>query len=181
MVMSQASDSIERAAQTWLRTKDALAIVRREVYNQKKGKNSGALLAHSSFYELSTDEAQEHLENCQQANSEFAILAMWAIFERQLFARLEHECRKMQGNSPTELNSAVFKKIIDAIEYWRIDDALDLVKPLVGSTLAGDTKNIKRYRDWIVHRNPRKEQPPIVDPETAKQILMRITELLHNN
>jgi hypothetical protein len=72
----------------------------------------------------------------------------------------------------------VFEKIVNAVEYWRIDEALDLIKPLVGSDLAGSAKSIKKYRDWIVHRNPRKPAPAKVDPQYAKEILKQITDTL---
>lgn len=176
--MSKASDEIEKIARTWQLTKDALALVRREIIKQSKGKSEYTLLARTNFEDLPLSDAQLELQSCQEANEDFAILSMWTAFERRLVFRLEDECRKMQGQTPSEFNHVVFEKIINAVEYWRIDEALDLIKPLVGSDLAGSAKNIKRYRDWIVHRNPRKPTPAKIDPQSAKEILKLITDNL---
>lgn len=173
--MNPAIEAIEQVSRTWLLTKDALAVVRREVIKQSKGITGGQrLLARTGFEEMPLTDAQDDLGNCQQANEDFAILSMWAIFERRLFSRLEEECQKMQGTRPSEFNNAVFKKIYETVEYWRIDDAIDLIKPLVGSDLAGQAKNIKKYRDWVVHKNPRKSTPAKIDPQTAKELFKRI-------
>lgn len=176
--MNSASNEIEQVGRTWQLTQDALALVRREVARQSKGTSERSVLARTNFEDLSVSDAQTDLQSCQKANEDFAILAMWTIFERRLVLRLEDECRKMQGQTPSDFNRVVFEKIVSAVEYWRIDEALDLIKPLVGSDLAGSAKNIKKYRDWIVHRNPRKPTPATVDAQYAKEILKLITEAL---
>jgi hypothetical protein len=56
-------------------------------------------------------QAEAEITDCKQASEDFAILSMWAVFERRLIARLEDECHKMQGTQPTEFNHRVFEKI----------------------------------------------------------------------
>ena len=51
---------------------------------------------------------------------------------------------------------------------------LDMIKPMVGSDLAGQAKNIKKYRDWIAHRNPRKATPARIDLQTTRELLKLI-------
>lgn len=176
--MNKASNEIEQVGRTWKLTQDALALVRREVARQGKGTSERSVLARTNFEDLSLSDAQTDLQSCQKANEDFAILAMWTIFERRLVLRLEEECRKIQDQNSSEFNRVVFKKIVNTVEYWKIDDALDLIKPLVGSDLAGSAKNIKKYRDWIVHRNPRKPTPATVDAQYAKEILKLISDAL---
>jgi hypothetical protein len=67
---------------------------------------------------------------------------------------------------------------MSTVEYWRLDESLDLLAPIIGSHAVGRAKQIKRYRDWIVHRNPRKPSPDKIDPATAKVLLADLSGLL---
>jgi hypothetical protein len=52
------------------------------------------------------------------------------------------------------------KKIIDYLEYMRIEDILDSLKVRIDSHTIGFLKQIKSYRDWVAHgRNPNKLPP----------------------
>ncbi len=177
--MNPAIEAIEQVSRTWMLTQDALAVVRREVVKQSKDTTrTSRLLARTSFDECALSDAEIDIAACQQATQDFAILSMWAVFERRLISRLEEECQKMQGTQASEFNSLVFKKIANTVEYWRIDEALDLIKPLVGADLAGQAKSIKKYRDWVAHRNPRKPTPAKVDPQSARELLKLIAAAL---
>ena len=54
---------------------------------------------------------------------------------------------------------------------WKIEDVLDLFKRDIDAQLIGDAKNIKKHRDWIAHRNPRRPSPGAVTPAFAYKIL----------
>ncbi len=177
--MTTAVEDIEQVIRTWLLTQDALSIVRREVRQQSKNiETTSHILTRTGFEECELSQAETDITTCKQAAEDFAILSMWAVFERRLIKRLEEECYKMQGTQPTEFNQRVFEKISSTIEYWRIDEAIDLIKPLVGGNLAGQAKSIKKYRDWVAHRNPRKPTPARVDPQTARELLKIIAAAL---
>lgn len=177
--MTAAVEAIERVSRTWILTQEALSIVSREVRKQSKNnERTSGILARTGFEECALTQAEADITACKQAVEDFAILSMWAVFERRLIARLEGECQKMQGTQPSEFNRGVFEKVCNVVEYWRIDEALDLIKPLVGGDIAGQAKGIKKYRDWVAHRNPRKETPARVDPQTAREILKIIAAAL---
>jgi hypothetical protein len=67
------------------------------------------------------------------------------------------------------------------VEYWRAEHILDIFKKNIDGALIGDAKKIKKYRDWVAHRNPRKPPPEDVTPEFAcrilSEILMRVEAL----
>lgn len=175
--MTFAIDAIEQVCRTWSMTQDALQVAAHQAKqpNRQGGSN---VLANTLFEERGQQELKADIAVCKQAAEDFAILSMWAIFERRLIARLEDECRKMTIAPPDEFNQRVLGKVVEAVEYWRIDEALDLIKPLVGSNLAGQTKQIKRYRDWVAHQNPRKPTPARIDVPTATVILKNIAVAL---
>jgi len=177
--MTAAVEAIDQVGRTWNLTQDALSIVMREVHKQSKNtETTSHIFARTGFEERALSQADADITDCKQVAEDFAILSMWAVFERRLIARLEDECYKMQGSQPTEFNQRIFEKISSAIEYWRVDEALDLIKPMVGSDLAGQAKSIKKYRDWVSHRNPHKPTPARVDPQTAREILKIIAAAL---
>jgi hypothetical protein len=177
--MTAAVEAIDQVSRIWNLTQDALSIVMREVRKQSKNtETTSHILARTGFEERALSQAEADITDCKQTAEDFAILSMWAVFERRLVTRLEDECYKMHGSQPTEFNQRVFEKISSTIEYWRVDEALDLIKPLVGGDLAGQAKSIKKYRDWVAHRNPRKPTPARVDPQTAREILKIIAAAL---
>ena len=42
------------------------------------------------------------------------------------------------------------------------------------SSLLGHAKQIKQFRDWVVHRNPNKPAPSKTDPATAYRVFKDI-------
>jgi hypothetical protein len=168
-----AVDAINEVWLTYQVTKDALKIT-------THGINRGAieLLQDTFFINSSTDKAKNDLAICRRAAGDYAILSMWAIFERYVSDALVRENGKMLDVPPSEFNSALHRKIEEAIEYWRANDVLDLIKPLVGADLVGKAKQIKRYRDWLAHKNPKKASPGNVPPTVAYQVFSDILQLL---
>ncbi len=169
----RAVEAIEEIWLTYQVTKDALKVA-------THGINRGAieLLQDTFFVNSSTDKAKSDLETCRRAAGDYAILSMWAIFERHVLDALVSENGKMLDMPPSDFNSSLHRKIGDAIEYWRSNDVLDLIRPLVGPDLVGKAKQIKQYRDWLAHRNPKKASPGNVPPTVAYQVFSDISRLL---
>lgn len=138
------------------------------------------LLKGTYFIDSIPDVVKRDFEICRIAAEDYAIFAMWAVFERQVISALVEESEKMIKKPSSEFNSGVHKKIVDSIEYWRADDILDLLKPLVGGDLAGKAKQVKRHRDWLAHKNPKKPSPGNVPPAVAYQVLLEIVRRLSN-
>lgn len=158
-------------------TKDALYIISR-VATRSDPATQLQVFARTGFEESPPQQLEEEVRTCRQAAEDFAILSMWAIFERQLIKRLEHECLKMKLEDASGFNQGLFEKLLKAIEYWKIGEALDLAKPLVGSELIGQIKQVKQYRDWIAHRNPRKPTPTKTDADTVERLLCQAIQAL---
>ena len=177
--MTSAVERLEAISRSWRLQHDALKIVRREVFRKTKGGDAVGLRFSNTEFEEAKPEVIDHdIQDCQQSVADFTVLSMWAVFERLVFERLEAECIKMQALPVEVFNQGVTSKVIDSIEYWKIDEALDLLKPLTGSDAVGHAKQIKRYRDWVVHRNPRKPSPPKIDPTSAKATLVHLARVL---
>ena len=79
------------------------------------------------------------------------------------------------------LAKAIQKKIENDFEFWRFDDALNLLKYVLDPQLVGQAKQIKQYRDWIAHRNPKKPPKTNVSPEAAYRVLSTIVSQLSTN
>jgi hypothetical protein len=167
------ADPIEDIWQTFHITMDALRVALRAVRRADL-----RLLRDTHFIDGTQPAIAVDIEICRKAASDYAILSMWAIFERRIIAKIEAESRKMLDDPPSSFNDALFQKIEDAIEYWRTEEVLDLIKPLVGGDLVGNAKQIKKYRDWMAHKNPKKPSPANVTPEFDYRILSELSRQL---
>ena len=145
----------------------------------EKGKNH--LLNNTNFLYSPVDAAKQRVRDSQRDADNFVIVSLWAEFERKLLEYVQLEGKRLLRTPPTKFNTEVHKKVEDTIEYWRTDDMLDLFKSVVGGNLIGNAKNIKKYRDWIAHKNPRKGAPSNVPPQTAYKILSCIIGLIEQH
>lgn len=180
--MTFAVDRIEEIYRTWRLQHDALKIVRREVLRQSKSLDSSRLRLHGTEFEEAQPESIDHdIQACQQSIADFTVLSMWTVFERLIIERLENECKKMQLHPYEAFNEGVTRKVVNTVEYWKIDEMLDLLALIAGSRAIGQAKQIKRYRDWIAHQNPRKSSPGKIDPTTAKTILVHLAQMLETD
>ena len=177
--MTSAVDRIEELRRAWRLQHDALKIVRREVLRNLEGiETSGMRLSNTQFEEAKIETIEDDIRACQRAAADYTVLSMWAVFERHLFNRIEIECQKMREHPIEAFNQGVTDKVIKDVEYWKIDDALEILKQITGSDVVGFAKQIKHYRDWVVHRNPRKPTPAKIDPDTTKDILIILAKEL---
>jgi hypothetical protein len=107
------------------------------------------------------------------------VVSLWAIFERHLREYLRRKGRSVRTARPRVVARALHHHTEREMEYWRTDDVLDIFKGMVDPTLIGIAKQIKAYRDWVAHRNPRRPSPSKTDPTSAytvlDQILQRMT------
>jgi len=170
MYQANALDEIWESYQT---TVNSLKAVN---YNLSKG--NFEILKNTSFISEPKETVQEKIKNSKQNAGDYAILSLWAIFERILFQYVQDEAERMLSDSTMAFTSTVYKKINHECEYWRIDDVLDLFKVLIDVDLIGQAKQVKKYRDWVAHKNLNKRQPQNVPPATAYKVLTEIiTEL----
>jgi len=154
---------------TYVVTKDCLKIAQRAIR-----RNDAKLLRNTDFMgDLPQDSSKEIRESRKKAD-DFVILSLWVVFERTLVSLLQDKGRKLLEVYPASLADKLYNKYEIDVEYWRIEDSLNLLKGEVDASLIGHAKQIKEYRDWVAHRNPRKPSPPNVDPKTVYGILSEI-------
>lgn len=180
--MMKTSDSLEDIWNTYQVTLNCLKITERSVKASDLN-----LLKRTSFATATIDSAKLDIQESRKHIDDYLILSLWAVFERNLFDCAVRESQRILNNNPTSFTQEIQKKIERELEYWRVDDVLDIFKVMIGnsqlidSQLIGQAKQIKCYRDWIAHKNPKK--PPLVNvvPQTAYRILQKITRILETH
>lgn len=137
-------------------------------------KNQFHLMNRTRFAGSAVDEAKTMIKDSRETIDDSVIVSLWAIFERNILEYLQFEGRKILGPKSTAFNTEIHRKIENEMEYWKSGDMLDLFKSIVDPDLIGNAKQIKKYRDWFAHKNPKKGPPPNVPPKTAYKILSDI-------
>lgn len=158
---------------THQRLRDCLKIARRAVEAE-----SVELLDSTAFIGASKEQAQEWIDDARQGAEDLAIVALWAWFERYLVEYAQTRAAAVAAASPVSFSGALSAKIGRELEYWRMDDVLDVFKSLVEASQIGIAKQIKDYRDWIAHRNPNHLPPAQTEPRTAYSVLAAIIDAI---
>lgn len=167
---------LDRIWESYKITSDCLKIAQRSVSKNEKSLLKGTVFLNS----LSKDEPVLWIEKSRTDADDYVILSLWAAFERVILEYVQKEGGKVLDTTPSDFNKKFHQKIEQEIEYWRIDDILDMLKVIIDSTLIGNAKQVKQYRDWVAHRNVNKGSPPNVPPQNAYQILSEILCQLDN-
>lgn len=167
-------DAIGEIWRTYQVTVDCLKVTLRDI---KDGRLDS--LQDTDFVDNPIDVIRRNIQASRETVDDHTILAMWAVFEREMVAVLESESRKMLDASPSAFNEALFRKVEAGIEHWRIDDKIDLFKPVLPVKLFELTNEIKRYRNWVAHRNLKKPSPKKVTPEIAYEVLAEALRQMH--
>ena len=136
------------------------------------------LLSRTNFLSTPSEKADELIRKSRSDADDYVILSLWAVFERKLFEYLQRISKNISESNRSDFNKKVQNKIENEIEYWKLDAILDLFKVVVNPELIGNAKQVKRYRDWVAHRNPNKGAPANVPPKTAYEILSNIIECI---
>jgi hypothetical protein len=137
-------------------------------------------LQKTDFIFLSETEASERLKTCHDESENFAILLFWAVFERFIIDYLREKGKPLMEIEPNALSGPFYQQFESTVEYWRIEDILDIFKSIVDPNLLGNAKNIKKYRDWVAHRNPRRVHEGKTDPRFVYSILSQIITAINN-
>lgn len=161
---------------TYKTTRDCLKIA-----DKVRIQNDSRLLEKTDFIFLQESEASERITTCHDESENFAILSLWAVFERFLIDYLVTKGQPLRSISPTTLAEGIYETFESAVEYRRIDEILDLFKGVVDSNLIGNAKNIKKYRDWVAHKNPRRGHSGKTDPLMAYGILSQIIQAINES
>jgi hypothetical protein len=152
---------------------DCFKVARRTIESQSED-----LMRRTQFAGSCAEKAHLSIASARDQAADLAILALWVTFERYLIEHLQAGKRLLAAGFPAQYSINLAEKFESEIEYWRIDDILDLLKGEIDPDLIGRAKQIKKYRDWIAHRNTRRAVSTRTEPETAFEVL---TVLLKKN
>ncbi|MBV8048988.1 MAG: hypothetical protein JO171_17700 [Paludibacterium sp.] len=134
------------------------------------------LLGRTQFFGATSTEAETAVLDASNQASDLVILALFATFERWVIEHLQGASGLIAGGYPVDYSASLANKFEKAVERWRVEEVLDLFKVEVDQQLIMQAKQIKKYRDWIAHRNPQKALPPKATPEVTFDVLSDLIE-----
>jgi hypothetical protein len=160
---------LDRVWQVYEVTKDCFRVTNRIVRHGDE-----QFLANTIFIGTKENEATAQIQQSQEELNGFAVVLLWSQFERFLIDLVRAKVSKLREELPKPLAEKLHAKIEDDIEHWKMDDLLDLFKGTVDADFLGRAKQIKGYRDWGVHRNPRRLPSSKTDAQTAYTFLSQL-------
>ncbi|HLC16679.1 MAG TPA: hypothetical protein VJL89_10685 [Thermodesulfovibrionia bacterium] len=146
-----------------------------QAFKKALAENNFSLLDKTLFSEAQKDEAELWIQASRKEADNFVILSLWTMFERIILEDVQLQIEHLSDSSPAVLKS-ICNKVNNEIEYWRMNDILDLFKGIVDKNLLGNVKQVKEYRDWVAHRNERKVKPPNIMPFDAYDRLSKVLD-----
>lgn len=124
----------------------------------------------------------DEIERSTEELGRLFVVALWATFERNVIEYVQAGAVAVSDAHPQRFVATLNQKLKREIEWWRFDDILDLLKSFVNANLIGEVRQIKGFRDWVVHRNPRTSPPRTVTPDyafrTLSSVLRRIEDAM---
>ncbi|MBN1974359.1 MAG: hypothetical protein JW787_12020 [Sedimentisphaerales bacterium] len=157
-------------------TGDCLKVAQRTINRENE-----YFMRDTGFIGKSIEDATDKIVKSRRETEDYVVLSLWIAFERFMFNHVQEAGSILLEKHPLSFSQKLFDKLTDAVEYWKVEDVLDMFKNgMVSTQLIGDAKNIKKYRDWIAHKNPKKATPSKVTPETAYKILSTLMYEIQN-
>lgn len=157
-------------------TKDCLKVTDRVLHSDDE-----RFLRTTNFVGSTEAEAEKWIKNSHDETDSYVLVLLWVQFERCIVNFIQTKVGKLLEEEPKALAKKLHDKIGHEVEYWKKDDILDLLKGTIDSRQLGMAKNIKKYRDWVVHRNPKRLPPSKTDPKTAYRTLSEILDAVSAN
>ena len=170
----RADNQLEQIWQTYRTIMDCLKIAKKTI---KKGELQ--LLTETRFAGSASKQSAVWLQDSQIASSDFVILNLWVTFERIVIGYVQDKGTKIREQHPTWFSHSLYDKYENEVERWKIEDILDLFKEGIDGNLIGDAKNVRKYRNWIAHKNPKKPVIPVT-PEFAYRILSELVKSIES-
>lgn len=125
----------------------------------------------TGFLGLTKEQGLLEVQVMRSRLEESTVVALWTAFERYVVDWVEAGSHRITSITPPSLASRLVLGLRPPVERWPFDDVLDLFKPWIDTALLGHAKQVKDYRDWVAHRNPKRARPATTDPATARSVL----------
>ncbi|MGB9618608.1 MAG: hypothetical protein ACP5LD_14290 [Desulfomonilaceae bacterium] len=162
---------------TYQTTKDCF-----KVTDRVRRSNEIQFLQKTDFIAMEEDQAIEIMRDCHKKLGDFAILSLWAVFERFLIDYIQQKGDCLRTVEPNFLAAPILDKFEFSVERLWLDDILEWLKNnVVDGQLIGEAKKIKKFRNYIAHSNPRQRPADNIDPKAAYQTLSKIMRALAEN
>lgn len=165
------SNPLQPIYSAYLTSIDCFKVVQHIVGEQWEG-----LASHSQFVGVSEDDTLIAIGEATRQAADLAVLALFATFERFVISHLQVANERLCAGYPVEYSQRLAQKFKDEVEFWKLDSVLDLFKGEIDGALMGRAKQIKDYRDWIAHRNPKRTPPVRFEPTVAFEVLTKIID-----
>ncbi|MBF0537704.1 MAG: hypothetical protein HQL03_05550 [Nitrospirae bacterium] len=174
MMISSSPDSLKDILKAYAIYKDSFKITKRSIKQ-----SDDRLLKRTIFDANAPDEAERLIETSERHIEDFYVVFLWAYFERYVIQYIIKKGNKLKEIYPNALATKLYDKYEKEVEYWRFNDTLDLLKEIIDPGTIGEAKQIKQYRDWLVHRN--KPASSSIRPIAAFETLSAIISVLDEN
>jgi hypothetical protein len=129
-----------------------------------------SLMGGTRFIGRAVNESREDIARLRKRLDEMTVLAMWSTFERFMISHVVSLVTIAPAASPP-FDARLRDHVEHQLEFSKFDDLLELYKGSVDKDDIGRVRQIKQYRDWISHRNPKRLPPAIVHPVAARAAL----------
>ncbi|HVE09782.1 MAG TPA: hypothetical protein VNE00_21175 [Paraburkholderia sp.] len=150
---------------------DCFRVVTRAIRNPSK-----ELIDRTHFDAIDPATVDTAVDIAAQQAADLAVLALFATFERFVIEHLQMANRLLAAGYPQQYSAKLAQKFENEVEYWKFGEVLNLFKGEVDPDLIGQVKQVKQYRDWIAHRNPKQPPAAVSNPEMAYDVLTRTIE-----
>ncbi len=164
-MIAKPSVALDGIVAAYLLEHDLLRVARRVI-----DRADVSLMGGTRFVGRAVGESRDDVTRLRKRLDEMTVLRFWSAFERFLISHAGSlVC--IAPSVPAPFNARLRDHVEHQLEFSRFDDLLELYKGWVDSEDIGRVRQIKRYRDWISHRNPKRLPPAIVHPVAARAIL----------
>jgi len=167
------SDSLNHLFATYRRLGDCLKIAGRAVDTENL-----RMLEGTEFVGQPKIQAASWIQETRKTVDDLSVVGLWALFERYVIEYTQERAVPLGDTEPVDFGERLHKKVEGEIERWRADEILDLFKGVIKPDQIGIAKQIKEYRDWVAHRNPKRLPSAQTEPKSAYNILFTIVDAL---
>lgn len=131
-------------------------------------------VSNTGLYGRTQDEGHAILDQAEEQLNKLVAFALFAAFERTLRDHLTSSLSPISGSStiPEELADKLAEFLRKNVDYWKIDDVIELFHPPAGESEVSNAKGIRTFRHHVAHG----ETPPnAIPPQT---VYKQLTEFL---
>lgn len=169
----RADNQLEQIWQTYSITIDCLKIAKKTVESDEL-----QLLTETHFAGSAVNESAAWLQDSQLASNDFVILNLWTVFERFVIEYIQDKGAKIREQRPSWFCEGLYEEFEKKSQWWT-DEVLRIFEKRIRKDLIHDARDIRRYRNWVAHKNPKKPAPSVT-PEFAYETLTKLVELIES-